>query len=310
MSGNTLILQVMLGLLFSLVGQSQEAPVQLMVLGHIQDAGSPQLGCEKACCRLLSADEQAGRMVSSLALFDPIDSVSVLIDATPDIARQMRAFSQATGGSGLPGHIFLTHAHIGHYTGLMYLGREAAASDSIPVYAMPRMKQFLENNGPWSLLSEAGYLNLRELQAGKPVKVSRRIRISALPVPHRDEFSETVGFLIKAGQSELLFIPDIDKWELWQQDIREMIRQVDLAFLDGTFYNGEELPGRDMSEIPHPFIRESMAYCNDLDSTDRAKIHFIHLNHTNPALKDSSEAAARITDFGARLAKTGMIFGL
>eukprot|EP00957_Ditylum_brightwellii_P156501 11911053-Ditylum_brightwellii.AAC.1 len=63
-----------------------------------------------------------------------------------------------------PDGIFLTHAHIGHYTGLMYLGREALGAVDVPVYAMPRMRSFLKNNGPWSQLVSLGNINIQNLE--------------------------------------------------------------------------------------------------------------------------------------------------
>ena len=52
--------------------------------------------------------------------------------------------------------------------------------------------------------------------------------------------------VITAGHS-VLFIPDIDKWEKWGQDIRSVAGRFDYLFLDGSFYADGELPGRDMS---------------------------------------------------------------
>ena len=68
-------------------------------------------------------------------------------------------------------------------------------------------------------------------------------------VPHRDEFSETVGFEIKGENKTAVFIPDIDKWSKWNSDLKELIKRVDYAFLDATFYKNGEIPSRDMSEF-------------------------------------------------------------
>ena len=168
--------------------------------------------------------------------------------------------------------IFLTHAHIGHYTGLMYLGREVMGSQDVPVYAMPRMKSFLMNNGPWSQLVNLNNIEIRDLQNRQAVQLNKRLRVTPIQVPHRDEFSETVGYLIESDKTSVLFIPDIDKWGKWEDSILEWIQKIDMAFLDATFYQNGEISGRDMSEIPHPFVEESMALFNSLSEEDKSKV--------------------------------------
>lgn len=295
---------------------AQEDSVELpevfaVVLGITQDAGVPQLGCNKACCAKTELSDKDALMVSCLAICDSRDSSCYLLDATPDIAEQMLLLNRKTGWNKLmPDGIFLTHAHIGHYTGLMYLGREAAGAQEVPVYAMPRMKYFLRNNGPWSMLDSLHYISLQNLRADRSNEISDRIRITAFEVPHRDEFSETVGFRVQGPSFSLVYIPDIDKWERWDCDIREVIGEVDFAFLDGTFYDASELPGRDMSEIPHPFISESMRHLSALEAADRQKIHFIHFNHTNPALKKEAAASMEIRQQGFKLAVSGQVIPL
>ena len=130
--------------------------------------------------------------------------------------------------------IFLTHAHIGHYTGLMHLGREVMGSRGMPVYAMPRMRSFLSGNGPWSQLVDLGNIELRALEGEDPTSLGEGVTVRAMPVPHREEFSETVAFRIDRGERSVLFLPDIDKWERWDTDINQLLLEVDVAFVDGT----------------------------------------------------------------------------
>ena len=256
---------------------------ELIVLGVAQDAGFPQAACKKSCCTAVWPDKSKRKMVSCLGLRDPITGKAWLFDATPDFRDQQRSLLSNGGGYELDG-IFLTHAHMGHYTGLMHLGREAMGAAAIKVYAMPRMKTFLENNGPWSQLVNLGNISIIDLADKQTLALTPEIEVTPLQVPHRDEFSETVGYLIETVSKKVLFIPDIDKWAKWETDIVSLIREVDLAFLDGTFYQNGEIWGRDMSQIPHPFIVESMQVFSQLSTKDKQKIHFIHLNHTNPLL--------------------------
>lgn len=279
----------------------QDAPF-LLVLGIAQDAGYPQADCRKDCCRRVWTGELPPRRVSFLGLVDPAAGQFWFIDATPDFREQlheMEAYGQLSG-------ILLTHAHIGHYAGLMHLGREVMGAKEVPVYAMPRMRAFLENNAPWGQLVQLRNIELRNLTADSTLTLSRSLQITPLSVPHRDEYSETVGFLIEGPDKRALYIPDIDKWQLWERGIRELIRQVDIAFLDGTFFANGEIPGRDMSEIPHPFIEESLNLFADLPEEERAKVHFIHFNHTNPLLDKEGEAARRVRKMGCGVGEEGM----
>ena len=253
----------------------------VVVLGIAQDAGYPQINCQKSCCENLWTNKSKRKMVSSIALRDPQSMKAWLFDATPDFKDQLQLLKE--GGYTLEG-IFLTHAHIGHYTGLMQLGREALGAEKIPVYVLPRMKEYLETNGPWSQLVNLKNIELRLIKVTIPVSLSKGISVETEIVPHRDEFSETAAFTIRTNTGSALFIPDIDKWNKWDKDINTKVQNVDLAFLDGTFYQNGEIWGRDMSLIPHPFITESMIQFSTLSIENKNKIHFIHLNHTNPLL--------------------------
>ncbi|MFT5821777.1 MAG: pyrroloquinoline quinone biosynthesis protein B [Crocinitomix sp.] len=286
--------------------------VKLVVLGTVQDAGSPQIACQKSCCANLFEHPDATRMVASLGLIDGVDNKTYLFDASPDLPAQLEILNRKSGSdlSKTPDGIFLTHAHIGHYTGLMYLGKEAMNAKSVPVYAMPRMKEFLQTNGPWSQLVANKNIALKELRASDTFGLGKDITVTPLIVPHRDEFSETVGFIISGPNKTALFIPDIDKWEKWDQDIVELVKKVDIAFLDATFYDAEEINNRDISEIPHPFVVESMKTFAGLGLEDRNKIYLIHFNHTNPLLRKNGDQIEEVLDFGFNIAETEMVFNL
>lgn len=276
----------------------------LIILGTVQDAGSPHIACKKDCCKELFANGDKSRKVVSLGLIDPENKKTYLIEATPDIATQLKIlkkyspFNMKETSDG----IFLTHAHIGHYTGLMYFGKEAMNANLVPIYTMPKMKSFLKENGPWGQLVSGNNIKLMEMSDGKEISLSTNIRIIPFRVPHRDEYSETVGYTVVGPHKRILFIPDIDKWEKWDTNIIEAISGVDYAFIDGTFYDGDEINKRDISEIPHPFIIESMSLFKELPSEEKRKIYFIHFNHTNPALRPESKQAKRILKNGFNIA--------
>ncbi len=114
-----------------------------------------------------------------------------------------------------------------------------------------------------------------------------------------------MGFRVTGPSCSILYLPDIDKWTRWETDIEEVLQTVEVAYLDGTFFADGELPGRDMSRIPHPFIAESMERFAGLDATERSKVRFLHLNHTNPALDPESEATRAIEKAGHHVAEQG-----
>ena len=292
----------------SKIAQLEEKSI--VILGTVQDAGSPQVGCVKECCSKLKDIDKKVRKVSAMGIINPNTHKKYLIDATPNIAEQLNYLNKLGSSEKLIDGIFLTHAHIGHYTGLMYLGKEGASSTDINVFAMRRMRKFIETNGPWEKLHQNGNINLQDLGNRDTVFLDKTLKILPFIVPHRDEYSETVGYKILGPKRSALFIPDIDKWDKWNTSIVQEISKVDYAFIDGTFYDGEEINHRDISEIPHPFIVESMSLLKNLSAKEKNKVYFIHLNHTNPALNENSNAFKQILLNGFHVARINEVFSL
>ena len=276
----------------------------LVVLGTAQDAGFPQANCNKKCCEDAWNIPEKRKFVSCIAIVDPKSKQQWIFDATPDIKFQLNLLEKVSKINPING-IFLTHAHIGHYTGLMQLGREVMGTHNLPVFAMKRMENFIKNNAPWDQLEKIKNININRLKKDSAVNINTRIKVTPFLVPHRDEYSETVGYKIETLRKSVLFIPDIDKWHLWEKDIAKIITEIDYAFIDGTFYKDGELE-RDMSNIPHPFVVESMEVLKNLSNKDKSKVYFIHLNHTNPLLQENSFERKTVISKGFNYAKQGM----
>jgi pyrroloquinoline quinone biosynthesis protein B len=276
----------------------------LKILGVVQDGGMPHLGNNKTCCENIKQD----KYVTSLMLMNNENNESFLFDASPDINKQLNFMGDRIK-KDLKG-IFLTHAHIGHYTGLMYFGKEALNSKLVNVYAMPRMKKFLEENGPWSQLVSLQNISIIELSNESKISIDSNVIVQPVEVPHRAEFSETVGYKIYGPNKTALFIPDIDKWYLWEKSIVDEIKQVDYAIIDATFYDSKEVNYRDISEIPHPFVTESMDLFDSIDIKEKNKIYFIHLNHTNPLINKDSDQYKLVRSKGYNVAEEGMKLNL
>jgi pyrroloquinoline quinone biosynthesis protein B len=281
----------------------------VVVLGIAQDGGVPHIACRQPLCVAARRDPSRRQRVACLGLIDEASGERFLIDATPDLASQIDSLQ----GGRAPANpkrpvdgILLTHAHIGHYTGLMYLGREALGADHVPVFSTPRMAAFLRENQPWKQLVALGQIELRELVPGHEVALGR-FRVTPVLVPHRDEISDTIGFRVRGPARSLLYVPDIDKWERWDRTIAEQVAGVDVALLDGTFEDAAEVPGRSLAEIPHPLVGETMALLAAPGL--RGRVHFIHLNHTNRLLWDASAVrSAQVRGF--RVARDGDAFPL
>lgn len=283
----------------------RQSDAQILVLGTAQDGGYPHAGCKKECCKKAWNGENARKFPASLALVDSVLGKWWLFEATPDFKEQLQLFDSITRHRFpyLPEGIFITHAHIGHYSGLMQLGREVMGARKVAVYAMPRMDSFLRHNGPWSQLVTLQNIVIHPMKAGMPADSVGNFSVTPFLVPHRDEYSETCGFSIQTSERKYLFIPDIDKWQKWDRNIQKAVLEHDIAFIDGTFSDASELPGRDLSEIPHPFFSETLSLVND--STAQSHIRFIHMNHTNRALWDSAEIK-RLAGKGILTAQQGM----
>ncbi|RZK27497.1 MAG: pyrroloquinoline quinone biosynthesis protein PqqB [Hymenobacter sp.] len=289
----------------SAFGQNQ----QLIVLGVAQDAGYPQLGAVQEFAAV-DVGQRTRQKVVALGLVDEKAQQKFLFEATPDMPEQLYALNQFWPTPGtLPTGIFLTHGHIGHYTGLMYLGREASGANAVPVYAMPRMTTFLTTNAPWSQLVTLKNIQLKPLQADQEITLNSNLKIKPFLVPHRDEFTETVGFRITGAHKKAVFIPDIDKWSKWPQNLPDVIKSADYVLLDATFYRDGEI-ARPMAEVPHPFVEETIKLLQNLPLAERGKVYFIHFNHTNPLLQPNSPERREVLRQGFRVAEEGLVLDL
>jgi pyrroloquinoline quinone biosynthesis protein B len=282
--------------------------VRAVVLGIAQDGGVPHIGCTQALCMRARRDPARSERVACLGLIDDRAGARFLVDATPDLPSQLDSLNQgrtlADPRRPVDG-ILLTHAHIGHYTGLMYLGREALGARAVPVYATSRMAALLRTSGPWSQLVALGQIELREIEPGREVVLTPSLAVTPVRVPHRDELSDTVGYVVRGRGRSLLYIPDIDKWEKWDRRVEDEVARVGIALLDGTFLSADELPGRSIAEVPHPTVGETMERLAGLSS----RISFIHLNHTNPLLWDG-RARRDLARRGFALAADGRVLSL
>ncbi|MHA6261018.1 MBL fold metallo-hydrolase [Sporosarcina sp. CAU 1771] len=288
--------------------------VVLQVLGTAQDAGLPQPNCYCENCKRAIENPNFKRLAASLAIVIPTKKQWYLIDASPDFKEQFLNLQLAQGLEGcVMQGIFLTHAHIGHYPGLIYLGKEAMNTNKVPVFTGPLMKHLLETHAPWKQLTTLENIQIHTLKNETPVVLENNVEVTPIEVPHRNEFSETFGFWITGPSKKVLYIPDIDSWDEWDLDVLEACKQADICLLDATFYSEDDLADsgrskRDLSEIPHPFITDTIERLKSI--SDTCSIYFTHFNHSNPALKPDSAERKFIESNGFHIAEDGMTFVL
>lgn len=292
------------------INKTNQAKQYITILGTAQDGGFPHIGCQKKCCDDFYKGILPKQQVVSLGLVDKESQQKFLFEATPDISTQLADLEKNhLKTNTIIDGVFMTHAHMGHYAGLLYFGKEALGKKDIPVYAMPKMKEFLSNNGPWSQLVTTQNIVFLDLQKDSIVPLSNALKVTPFLVPHRDEFSETVGYKIEGKTNSALFIPDINKWSLWEKNIVEEVKKVDYAFIDATFFKEGEI-NRPMSDVPHPFIEETVALFENESLATKNKVIFIHFNHTNPALQSNSKERNDLELLGFRFATEGQRFKL
>ena len=292
------------------INKTNQTKQYITILGTAQDGGFPHIGCQKQCCDDFYKGILPKQQVVSLGLVDKESQQKFLFEATPDISTQLADLEKNhLKTNTIIDGVFMTHAHMGHYAGLLYFGKEALGKKDIPVYAMPKMKEFLSNNGPWSQLVTTQNIVFLDLQKDSIIPLSNALKVTPFLVPHRDEFSETVGYKIEGNTNSALFIPDINKWSLWEKNIVEEVKKVDYAFIDATFFKEGEI-NRPMSEVPHPFIEETVALFENESLATKNKVIFIHFNHTNPALQYNSKERNDLELLGFRFATEGQRFKL
>jgi len=290
---------------------------KIIVLGIMQDAGLPQLGdnCER--CTLARNDRAEKRFVACLGLITP-SGKTYLFDTTPDVREQIDLLNSKVQRSNTNSRqpvdgVFLTHGHMGHYTGLMQFGFESLSADKIPVYCTSKMKSYLTNNGPWGQLVTKDNIILKEIRPDtnvKSIELEEGISVDTFWVPHRQEYTDTVGFIIKGPEKSLLYLPDIDSWSAWGIETEITLSKVDYALVDGSFYSNFEIPGRDMSNFPHPKITDSIDRFKDVPALDNTKIYFTHFNHSNPVLNKDDEIRSLVEQEGFHYVTQGMEFEL
>ncbi len=273
--------------------------VEVTVLGIAQDGGYPQVGCLKDCCAKARGDSTLSRMPVSLGL-KGTDGSTHMIEASRMMSEQFGLWSSLGNLDWPPSSFSLTHAHLGHVDGLGLFGRETMSARHIKLHCSPSMHALIEATPAWNQLLQQ---NVFEPSTFPRVEIDDVV-VEFISVPHRAELSDMHATIIRGREKSLLFLPDHDSWNQTLgvhgcDSIRTFLQKfsIDVALLDGTFWSGGELQGRDMSVVPHPTVEDSLNRLGPRRDDD-PEIHFIHLNHTNPLYNSQSDASTQLNASG------------
>ena len=291
----------------------ESGEVKLVILGTSQDGGVPQAGCGCSNCSMAIEDPSLRLHPVSCAIRGSDGSIHI-IEATRSLAEQLSIAASVLGEGRtvLPETVCLTHSHLGHIDGLGQFGNEAMGLENVPLFASESVQSSLRDRYVLSPFRAIGFT------PGHPFYPSEGcgFTYTMVPVPHRDEVSDTHAVLIRGPMSSLLFLPDHDGWSgtlnsAGAPDLRNWLGSlgVEFALLDGTFWDSKELPGRDMSQIPHPPIEETLERLGDRVDGD-PEIMFFHLNHTNPVLGRGSVEREKVISMGWSIAEQGSLIVL
>ena len=286
--------------------------VTLTILGIAQDGGVPHAGCSCARCMSAHADPSLRRHPVACGVRGGDGSLH-LIEASRSLPDQMRLWAEALGAEGVarPDSVSLTHIHLGHIDGLGQFGKEVMGCSEMPLFASESVLDELSGR---SVLGPFSAATVQPMERFCPSE-GCGFEMEFVPVPHRDEHADTHAVVIRGSNRSVLFLPDHDDWDQTLHrhgavSIRQWLtdREVDIALLDGSFWDASELPGRDMSEIPHPPVSETLARLGERVEGD-TEVHFIHLNHSNPLLGPGPQAD-ELSDLGWGVVVQGQQFAL
>ena len=284
----------------------------LTILGTAQDGGVPQAGCGCSNCNAAFENPQRVRFPVSLGVIDNQGGMH-LIEATRALPQQLKIWADACRFDSpiRPNSVLLTHAHLGHIEGIGQFGKEAMGCRNLTLVASESVASILQEKKLMTpfVIADFGSQNLPKFQQGGVV-------FDFIPVPHRDDTSDTHAILISGENKRVLFLPDHDDWEQTLKSVgyknpNEWFQSLGAThvLLDATFWNGEELSGRDMKDVPHPTVEDSLARLQE-GGIGGPEIILIHLNHTNPLNNPNSHQSRMVEDAGHSIGQRGMTIEL
>ena len=300
----------------------------IRVLGSAAGGGFPQWNCGCPNCRgVRSGDLRATARSQECVAVSADGDRWFLLNCSPEIRQQIESFPplHPRGPRHSPiAAILLTNGDLDHCLGLLSL-RE---SHPLVVYATDRLRRgFTDGNVLYRTLDRfPGQVTWRSLELGREAELAdvegrpAGLLVQAVAVPGKlpihletgaaPDPADSVGFRIRerATGRVLAYLSGVGAVS---DAVRRAVEGADCVFFDGTFWSADELPGlglgtkraEDMAHLPIGGPEGSLARLNGV--TARRRI-FIHLNNTNPLLRDDSPERAHVEAAGWEVARDGM----
>ncbi|MEP6653868.1 MAG: pyrroloquinoline quinone biosynthesis protein PqqB [Myxococcales bacterium] len=299
--------------------------MRLRVLGSAAGGGFPQWNCGCPNCegvRSGSIRAVARRQESVVVSAD--GQSWFLLNASPEIREQIESFSalwpRQPRHSPIEG-IVLTNGDLDHGLGLLSL-RE---SHPIEIYATEAVRRgFTDGNVFYRTLERfEGQATWRILSLGATRALgsaASALSVTAFPVPGKRPIhlegrgpasdEDNIGLLIRDAVTRKTFAY-VPAAATWTGILDEMLAPVDAVFFDGTFWSSAELVttgvgnkrAEDMAHLPVGGPDGGMARLARLPGKRRV---LIHINNTNPLLREDSPERAQTDAAGIELAFDGM----
>jgi pyrroloquinoline quinone biosynthesis protein B len=291
--------------------------VCVTILGTAQDGGIPQAGC--SCQRCLDAhrDLKLRKYPVSLGILG-VDGTKHIIEITKNLSEQLVIWTPDKNELFIPETVSITHLHLGHVEGIGQLGKPVMGLREVDVYLSPKNKDVFDNRSDIVLMEDEGNIRTHSKNFYHPFepKDGCGFSLQFIPIPHRSELGDNAAIIIKAEGKSILFMPDQDSWSDTldyhsKENIRDFLKMFDIdeALIDGTFWNMNELPRRDISKIPHPTIQETIQLLGSKREGD-PEISFLHLNHSNPVNDLGSEQRKVVEENGWKISEIGDVLKL
>lgn len=300
----------------------------IRVLGSAAGGGFPQWNCGCPNCRSVRAgDLQVAARTQECVAVSTDSAQWFLLNCSPEIRQQIESFPplHPRGPRHSPiAAILLTNGDLDHCLGLLSL-RE---SHPLVIYATDRLRRgFTDGNVLYRTLDRfPGQVTWRALKLGREEEladvegrpsgllVEAVAMVGKLPIhleaDGTSDPEDSVGFRIRerATGRILAYLSGVGAVT---DAVRHAVEDADCVFFDGTFWSSDELPGlglgtkraEQMAHLPVGGPDGSLARLHGLAAPRRI---FIHVNNTNPLLRDDSPERATVEAAGWEVARDGM----
>ena len=291
--------------------------VSVTILGTAQDGGIPQAGCSCERCNEAHKDLKLRKYPVSLGIIGT-DGSKHIIEVTKNLSEQLMIWSTNGNELFIPETVSITHLHLGHVEGIGQFGKPVMASKEVDVFLSHKNKNIFDERSDIKLMIEENNIRTHAKNFNQLFEPMQGCGFSLqfISIPHRSELGDTAAIIIKGNKRNILFMPDQDSWKetleyYSKENIREFLKMFDIneALIDGTFWSMEELPGRNISEIPHPTIQDSLKLLGKRMEND-PRISFLHLNHSNPVNDIGSKQRKIVEENGWRVSEIGDVLKL